>query len=72
MIVQWFDSVCRLKILKESTEEKQIWGSLSLPSRSKPDLGLLRTFGVDLRTSPGGAAVDAPRCAWDLWESNPR
>ena len=30
-----------------------IWGSLSLPSRLKPDLGLFRTFGVDLSTSPG-------------------
>ena len=29
------------------------WGSLSLPSRFKPDLGLFRTFGVDLSTSPG-------------------
>ena len=25
----------------------------SLPSRFKPDLGLLRTFGMDLSTSPG-------------------
>ena len=33
--------------------EKNIWGSLSLPSRFKPDLGLFRTFGVDLSTSPG-------------------
>ena len=31
----------------------QIWGSLSLSSRFKPDLGLFRTFGVDLGTSPG-------------------
>ena len=29
------------------------WGSLSLPSRFKPDLGPFRTFGVDLSTSPG-------------------
>ena len=29
------------------------WGSLSLPSRFKPDLGLFRTFGVGLSTSPG-------------------
>ena len=29
------------------------WGSLSLPSRFKPDLGLFRTFGVDLSTSRG-------------------
>ena len=33
---------------------KTTWGSLSLPSRFKPDLGLFRTFGVDLSTSPRG------------------
>ena len=31
----------------------KIWGSLSLSARFKPDLGLFRTFGVDLSTSPG-------------------
>ena len=43
----------------------EIWGSLSLPSRFNPDLGLFGAFGVDLSTSSG-------RRAWDLWESNPR
>ena len=34
--------------------------------------GSFRTFGVDVSTSPEGAAVDAHHRAWDLWESNPR
>ena len=34
-------------------EIEKIWGSLSLPSRFKPDLGLFWTFGKDLSTSPG-------------------
>ena len=55
--------------------EKNIWGSLSLPTRFKPDLGLLRTFGVDLSTSsrcgcrlpspcvgPGGIEPTLTRC----------
>ena len=33
--------------------ENKIWGSLSLPSRFKPDQKLFRTFGVDVSTSPG-------------------
>ena len=38
-----------------------MWGSLSLPSRFKPDLGLFRTFGVDLSTSPGSdCSHDSP------------
>ena len=38
-----------------------IWGSLSLPSRFKPDLGLFRTFEVDLSTSPGcGCRLPSP------------
>ena len=35
------------------TSTPKFWGSLSLPSRFKPDLGLFRTFKVDLSTSPG-------------------
>ena len=31
----------------------KFWGSLSLPSRFKPDLGLFRTFRVNLSTPPG-------------------
>ena len=49
-----------------------IWESLSLLSRFKPDMGLFETFGVDLSTTPGCGRVDAPRREWDLWESNAR
>ena len=42
--------------------EKETWGSLSLPSRFKPDLGLFRTFGVDLSTSPGCDCSHASPC----------
>ena len=40
-------------IVEYSPLKDEIWGSLSLPFRFKPDLGLFRTFGVDLSTSPG-------------------
>ena len=45
----------REKVCREVSwlQRVKIWGSLSLPSRFKPDLGLFRTFGVDLSTSPG-------------------
>ena len=33
--------------------DKKNWKSLSLPPRLNPELGLFRTFGVDLSTSPG-------------------
>ena len=43
-------------------EPTLIWGSLSLPSRFKPDLGLFRTFGVDLSTSPGCGCSHTSPC----------
>ena len=46
MIILWFAALDPVLVKKN-------WGSLSLPSRFKPDLGLFRTFGVDLSTSPG-------------------
>ena len=44
-------------------------------SASPPDSSLI--WGSSGRSGwisalPQGAAVDAPRRAWDLWESNPR
>ena len=45
-----------------TAKSKKNWGSLSLPSRFKPDLGLLRTFGVDLSTSPGSDCSHASPC----------
>ena len=42
--------------------EKKTWGSLSLPSKFKPDLGLFRTFGVDFSTSPGCGCSHASPC----------
>ena len=46
----------------ETPVKDRTCGSLSLLSRFKPDLGLFRTFGVDLSTSPGCGCIRPSPC----------